>query len=74
MDCLVAQTHPEIQSKDEKDVSIFLCPAACWEGDILFLVWIPLALAFAWHFLVCTISCEPVIGFLINFHGYIIGT
>ena len=25
-------------------------------------------------FLVCTISCEPVVGFLPNFHGYIIGT
>ena len=30
--------------------------------------------ASAWHFLVCTISCEPVVGFLPNFYGYIIGT
>ena len=51
MDCLVAQTHPEIQSKDEKDVSIFLCPAAYWEGDILFLVRIPLTLALHGTFL-----------------------
>ena len=28
----------------------------------------------AWHFLVCTISCEPVVGFLPNFLGYIFGT
>ena len=25
-----------------------------------------------WNFLVCTISCKPVVGFLPNFHGYII--
>ena len=39
-------------------------------GDILFLVWIPLALASASHFLVWTISFEPVVGFIPNFHGY----
>ena len=43
-----------------------------WAGNILILVWIPLALAR--HFLVCTISCEPVVGFLPNLHGYIIRT
>ena len=32
-----------------------------WGGDILFLVMIPLAWVFAWHFLVCTKSCEPVV-------------
>ena len=26
------------------------------------------------HFLICTISCEPVAGVLPNFHEYIIGT
>ena len=33
-----------------------------------------LALALASHFLICTISCDPVVGILSNFHGYIIGT
>ena len=45
-----------------------------WGGDILILMQIPLALASALHFLVCTISYEPVVGFLPNPHGYIIGT
>ena len=48
------------------------------EGDTLFLVWIPLSLALvsglafalASQFLVCTLSCEPMVGFLPNFHGY----
>ena len=48
------------------------------EGDILFLVRIPLMLASklasASHFLLCTISNEPVVGFLPNVHGYIIGS
>ena len=41
-------------------------------GDILILVRTPLASvsASAWHILVCTISCEPVVGFSPNFHGY----
>ena len=26
-----------------------------------------------WHFLVCAVSCEPVVEFLLNFHGYILG-
>ena len=41
------------------------------KGDILFLVRIPLACALelAWHFLIYTISCEAVVGFLPNFHG-----
>ena len=53
-------------------------------GDILFLVQIPLAsvlasalvyaLMSASHFLASIVSCEPVVGFLPNFHGYIIGT
>ena len=33
-----------------------------------------LALASAWHFLVCKISYKPVVLFLPNFHRYIIGT
>ena len=48
------------------------------EGDILFLVRIPLMLASklasASHFLLCTISSEPEVGFLPNVHGYIIGS
>ena len=50
------------------------------EGDILILVQVLLAsalvpvLASASNFLVCTISYESVVGFLPNFHGYIIGT
>ena len=43
-----------------------------WEVHILIMVQI--WLVSAWHFLVCTISCEPMIGFFTNFHGYIIGT
>ena len=47
----------------------------------MILVWILLASAFALalalasaaHFLVCRISCESVVGFLANFHGYVIG-
>ena len=39
-------------------------------GVILILVWIPLVLALASalasHFIVCTIYCEPVVGFLPN--------
>ena len=50
----------------------WLCPPTHRKGDILILVQIPLALAS--HGLVCTISCETVVGFLTNFHGYIIGT
>ena len=44
------------------------------EGGHIVLVRMPLALTSASHFRVCTISCELVIGFLPNFHGYIIGT
>ena len=40
----------------------------------MFLVQIPLVYASAGHFLVCTISCEPVVRFLPNFCGYIIVT
>ena len=44
----------------------YVCPSTYGEGDILLLVQIPLAsasgLALASHFLVCTISCEPVVG------------
>ena len=53
-------------------------------GDVLILVRIPLAtasalaLAFALakvsHFLVCTISCEQVVGFLPISHRYMTGT
>ena len=41
-------------------------------GDILILVQILLVLALALesHFLVCTMSCEPVVGFLPNSCGY----
>ena len=51
------------------------CPQITIEGDILFLVQIPLVLASASapHFLVCTISCESVVEFLPNLHGYKIG-
>ena len=48
--------------------------------ETLIFVWILLVLALAlasvsaWHFLVCLISCEPVIRFLPNFHGYMTGT
>ena len=56
----------------------FLCPSTSGEGDILFLVQIPLAsmlaLVSASYFLVCKISCESVVGFLANLHGYTIGT
>ena len=41
-------------------------------GDILFLALIPLASAS--HFLVRTMSCEPVVRFSPNFHEYIVGT
>ena len=55
-----------------------LCLPIYGERVILTLVWIPLAailaLASAWLFLVWTISCEPVLEFLLNFHGYINGT
>ena len=44
----------------------------------MFLVWIQLAFVLASllarYFLVYTISCESVVGFLPNLHGYIIGT
>ena len=57
-------------------MSYLLRPKTSGEGNILFLVWIPLAsvsasvlgLALASHFLVCSISCEPVVGFLPNLH------
>ena len=56
----------------------FLCPLSYGEGDIMFLVWIQLAFMLASllarYFLVYTISCESVVGFLPNLHGYIIGT
>ena len=41
-------------------------------GTSCVLVWIPLAseLATVRDFLVCTISFEPVVGFLPNLHGY----
>ena len=46
--------------------------------DIVFLVRISLAsvseLASASHFLVCTRDCETVVGFLPNFHRYIVET
>ena len=35
---------------------------------------VPVGVGLVWHFLVCRVSCEPVVGFLTNFHGYIIGT
>ena len=41
------------------------------KGTYCFLAQIPSALELASHFLVCSISCEPVVGFLPNFHGYI---
>ena len=41
-----------------------------WEGPLVLV----LLLESVCHFLVCTISSEPVVGFLPNFHGYIIGT
>ena len=50
------------------------------EGDLLVLMRIPLASAsalasaLASHFFVCRKSYEPVVGFLPNLHGYIIGT
>ena len=34
----------------------------------------PVGIGIKGHFFVCTISCEPGVGFLPNFHGYIIGT
>ena len=56
----------------------YSCSPNSGEGYILFLMWSLLALvsalALAFYFLVCTISCEPVVGFLPNLHGYIIGT
>ena len=52
----------------------FFVPPTYGEGDMLILVRILLELASMSRFLVCTISCEPVVGFLWNFHWYIIGT
>ena len=37
-------------------------------------VGVEVGVTLARHFLVCTISFEPVVGFLPNLHGYIIGT
>ena len=58
---------------------LYLCPllrggGGGGGGNILFLVRTPLASVLASHFLVCTISCKPVVGFLPNLHGYIIET
>ena len=53
-----------------RSFSKYLCPPTSGELDILFLVWIPLALASVSHFLFCTIFCELVVGFLPNLHGY----
>ena len=59
-------------------LSIFMSPTE-GEGDILFLVRILLALALALasvsarHFLVCTISHEPLGGLQLNLHGCNIG-
>ena len=50
----------------------YICPPIYGDGYILILVLT--LLASASHFLVCTISCEPVVGFLPNFHGYFIWT
>ena len=44
------------------------------DHDLIFKVTAVEKLIILWHFLVCTISFEPVVGFLQNFHGYIIGT
>ena len=58
---------------------VFLFSLHLLGGEHIVLVRIPLASAFAsamalaQHFLVCTVSCESVVGFL-PFHGYIIGT
>ena len=43
-------------------------------GDILISVWIPSTLALCNTFLSAQYQCEPVLGFLPNFHGCIIGT
>ena len=45
-----------------------LYPLTHREGDILNLVRI------CWHIFVCAISCEQMVRYLPNFHGYIIGT
>ena len=42
--------------------------------DLIFKVTAVEKLKILWHFLVCTISSEPVVGFLPDFHDYIIGT
>ena len=44
----------------------YICTPIYGEGDILILLRIP-ASALARQFLVCTISCELVVGFLPNF-------
>ena len=43
-------------------------------GANLLVLTLALALELESQFFVCTIACEPVVGFLPNFHGYIIGT
>ena len=42
-------------------------------GEHIVLVRIMLELALAWPFLVCTISCEPVVGFLSIFFSFFTG-
>ena len=42
---------------------LFMCPHL-WGGEYIDFGVDPI-------FLVCTISCEPVVGFSLNFHGYI---
>ena len=77
--CINLLMHVSVYGIDEENIKqnylLELCHPTYSEGDILFLVWILLALALVSesHFLVCTITCEPVVGFLPNLHGYIIG-
>ena len=60
-------------------VTLLMSSHTYGEGDILFLVKIQLALvsvltlALASHFLLCTVSCKPVVGFLPNFMDVLLG-
>ena len=64
------------QNKILQRNKLIMSPHTNWEGGILFLVrsLLASALALASHFLVCIIPCDPVVVFLLNFHGYIIRT
>ena len=63
----ISRHENDIKGLPFRDIKCLIMSPTEVEGDILFLVWVllasVLALASAWHVLVCRVSHEPLGGF-----------